>query len=272
MSKVLELAKLVLNENDTPLSASEIYAYANKNHSDIVNKTFSGATPIHSLGANLYVDSKRQDSLFVKFKDGKSAVKFGLKNKSYVSLSYMNSESNMSNSNNNYKEIDLHRFLVSFMNDCYCKTINTNSSSNKIKDKNTWIHPDIVGVKFMKEFYEKTTINLMKIYNENPFELYSFEMKKSINLSNVNEEFLQAATNSSWANYGYLVAKDIDDDGDLKEKLTRLNRTFGIGVIKLNVEAYSESRILYDAQKNEIDYDYIDNLIKLKNKDYRCFF
>lgn len=273
MNKALELAKLVLNENDVPMSAKRIYEYAVQNHADIVNQTFSGATPIDTLSSNLYVDAKRQDSLFVKYKEGTSAVRFGLKNKSYGSLTPVESEITTNNfSNCNYKEIDLHRFLVSFMDDCYCKTINANKSENKTKDKNTWIHPDIVGVKFMKEFYEKTTINLMKINNENPFELYSFELKQSINLSNVNDEFLQAATNSSWANYGYLVAKDIDDEGDLKEKLTRLNRTFGIGVIKLNVKTYSKSKILYPAQNKEIDYEFIDNLIQLKNKDIDEFF
>ncbi len=272
MNKALGLAKLVLEENDVPMSAKQIYDYAVKNHTDIVNKTFSGATPINTIGANLYVDAKKQDSLFIKYKEGGNAVRFGLKSKNYGSLALFESEVVQSANSNNYKEIDLHRFLVSFMDDCYCKTINANKSKNKIKDKNTWIHPDIIGVKFMKESYEKTTISLMKISNENPFELYSFEMKQSINLSNVNDEFLQAATNSSWANYGYLVAKDIDDEGDLKEKLTRLNNTFGIGVIKLSVKAYSESKILYPAQKKEIDYDFIDNLIELKNQDIDDFF
>ena len=59
---------------------------------------------------------------------------------------------------------------------------------------------------------------------------------------------------------------------DLKEKLTRLNRTFGIGVIKLNVQSYSESKILYEAQKNEIDYETLDKLIDLNNDGINDFF
>lgn len=272
MSKALDLAKMVLSENDCPMTVKQIYEYAVSNHSDIVNKTFSGATPMDTLGANLYVNAKKQDSFFLKYKDDTSAVRFGLKNKKYNNLVSVTEELESSSYISNYKEIDLHRFLVSFMDECYCKTINANKSEKIKKDKNTWIHPDIVGVKFMKEYYEKATIKLMQISNENPFELYSFEMKQCINLSNVNDEFLQAATNSSWANFGYLVAKDIDDEADLKEKLGRLNKTFGIGVIELNVKAFSESKILYPAQKKEIDYDFIDNLIKLKNQDIKDFF
>ena len=116
-------------------------------------------------------------------------------------------------------------------------------------------------------------MKLLNVNNKEKFELYSFEIKRSIDLANANVEFFQAASNSSWANYGYLVAKDIDEeDDDLKEKLTRLNRTFGIGVIKLNVQSYSESKVLYEAQKNEIDYETIDKLIELNNDRINVFF
>ena len=37
MNKAIELAKLVLSENDVLLTAKQIYEYAVKNHSDIVN-------------------------------------------------------------------------------------------------------------------------------------------------------------------------------------------------------------------------------------------
>ncbi len=49
----IELAKLVLSENDVPMTAKQIYEYAVKNHYDIVNQTFSGATPIDTLSARI---------------------------------------------------------------------------------------------------------------------------------------------------------------------------------------------------------------------------
>jgi hypothetical protein len=39
--------------------------------------------------------------------------------------------------------------------------------------------------------------------------LWSFEVKKELNSSNVRKSFFQAVSNSSWANEGYLVAVSI---------------------------------------------------------------
>ena len=40
----------------------------------------------------------------------------------------------------------------------------------------------------------------------------------------------------------------------------------------MDVKAYSESKILYEAQKREIDYDTIDEMIELNNDDINDFF
>lgn len=275
MSKVLNLAEKVLNDNSTPMTAKEIFDYAKNHYKDDVENTFSGKTPEHTLLSRLYVDTKKQNSKFIKFKTGASAAKFGLKNKEYSESSSSNEVENNKN-NENFKEKDLHRFLVSFMKDqgIYCKTINANKSDNNKKGKNSWVHPDIIGVKFLKEIYEGCTMELMKLNNVSPYELYSFELKKSINsLSELDDYYLQAAANSSWSNYGYLVAKDINTaDDDLMEKIKRLNTTFGIGVIKLDVESYSDSEIVFEADMKEIDYNFIDNLLKLNNTDIKEFF
>ena len=275
MIKALEIAKIVLKENEEPMNTKEIYEYAEKHYKEKVEETFSGATPIDSLGSCLYVDSKKQNSIFTKYKEGNQAVKFGLKEKIYNNEEITKSEIEKTFKQSNYKEIDLHKYLVSYMSfkyNIYSKTINANKSTNRLKDKNTWLHPDIIGVKFLKENYNKNTISLMKLNNENLFELYSFEMKKEINISNANIEFMQASINSSWANYGYLVAKEIDTSEEVIEKLERLNSIFGIGVIKLNTKAYSESKKIMEAKKKNIDYDYINNLIDLGNDDINIFF
>ena len=284
MGKVTDLAEKVLNENDLPMTAKQIYDYAVNNYDELVKETFSGKTPKDTLASQLYTNSKKQNTKFNKFKNGKDAIKFGLKSKDYGIESSNDSdnsyddESGNDNStedgNANWVESDLHKYLASYMSDvCYCKTIQETESVKGKKNSHTWVHPDIVGVRFFKEYYDEITMKLLNVNNKEKFELYSFEIKRSIDLANANVEFFQAASNSSWANYGYLVAKDIDEeDDDLKEKLTRLNRTFGIGVIKLNVQSYSESKVLYEAQKNEIDYETIDKLIELNNDRINVFF
>lgn len=284
MGKVTDLAEKVLNENSSPMTAKQIYDYAVKNYNELVEETFSGKTPEFTMSAQLYTNSKKQNTKFNKFKNGKEAIKFGLKGKDYGIVSsnesdnFYEDESINENSSEtkkgNWDESDLHKYLASYMSDiCYCKTIREKDSTKGKKNSHTWVHPDIVGVRFFKEYYDEITMELLNVNNKEKFELYSFEIKRSIDLSNANVEFFQAASNSSWANYGYLVAKDIDEeDEDLKEKLTRLNRTFGIGVIKLNVQSYSESKILYEAQKNEIDYETLDKLIDLNNDRINDFF
>ena len=72
-------------------------------------------------------------------------------------------------------------------------------------------------------------------------------------------------SNSSWANYGYLVAFEINVD--LFEEMERLNNAFGIGIIHMQA---NESRILFPARKNQLDYVTIEKLNNL-NKDFNTF-
>lgn len=61
------------------------------------------------------------------------------------------------------------------------------------------------------------------------------------------KSIFQALSNSSWANYGYLVVFDINED--VMEEMERLNRSFGIGIIKLS--PYSDDTTeLFSARKN----------------------
>ena len=89
-------------------------------------------------------------------------------------------------------------------------------------------------------------------------------------MSNVRESFFQAVSNSSWANFGYLVASQITGSDTLKE-LRVLCAAHGIGVIKLDVDNPSESQILIPAQeKTIIDQDYCSRLAR-ENKDFNNY-
>lgn len=169
-----------------------------------------------------------------------------------------------------YKERDLHRLLSNYLisqKNTLSKTI-FHETSKKSDQNQKWIHPDMVGVHF-SEFQETATVALMKAADIKQYvDLYSFELKCSIqNDHELKEAFFQALSNSSWANYGYLVSFEISDD--LMEEIERLNRSFGIGIIKLSTYD-TDTKILYPARKNEVDYFTVDKLSRI-NSDFRRF-
>lgn len=101
--------------------------------------------------------------------------------------------------------------------------------------------------------------------------MFSFEMKKELNYSNLRECYFQAVSNSSWAHEGYLVTLDIMDSDDFIEELSRLNNAFGIGVIKLNPENISQSEIVFQARKkNVLDWNTIERMSS-ENPDFMEF-
>lgn len=100
------------------------------------------------------------------------------------------------------------------------------------------------------------------------FKLTSYELKKTINTDyELKKSYFQAVSNSSWANYGYLVALEINSN--LNDEMERLNQSFGIGVIELKANPY-ESKILFQAKLRELDFKTIDKLCRV-NKNYEKF-
>lgn len=166
-------------------------------------------------------------------------------------------------------ERSLHRLLSDYLlgKNIFSKTI-FHESSTRIDQAQKWVHPDMVGVEF-NEFQESTTRTLLKVAETKEYvSLYSYELKRAIeNDHQLKEYFFQALSNSSWANYGYLVAFYINED--LEEEIERLNRAFGIGVIRLS--PYSDNvKILRPARKNELDYYTIDKMCRINN-DFKNF-
>jgi hypothetical protein len=99
-------------------------------------------------------------------------------------------------------------------------------------------------------------------------ELKMVELKKEINSdAELKKAFFQAVSNSSWANYGYLVAFEFSDG--IKDEMERLNQSFGIGFIKLNANPF-ESRILHQARYHELDFQTIDKLCQI-NLEFKKF-
>ena len=168
-----------------------------------------------------------------------------------------------------YEERSLHTLLSSYLKntEIYSKTIFHEQSSNKDANQ-IWTHPDMIGIKFLNP-KNKVSRNFLKTVSRmDTFELSSFELKREINTdSDLKRAFFQAVSNSSWANYGYLVAFDFNSA--LQEEMARLNQSFGIGIIKLAANPY-QSKVLYQAEFRELDFNTIDKLCKI-NKEFEKF-
>ena len=168
-----------------------------------------------------------------------------------------------------FSERDLHKLLSSYLKTLgiYTKTIYHEQSNGKDSNQ-MWTHPDMVGIRFLK-LQNKTSQNFLKAINQiETFKMSSYEIKKELNSdSELKKAFFQAVSNSSWANYGYLVAFEISDT--LLDEMARLNQSFGIGIIVLNANPY-QSKILYQAKYKELDFKTIDKLCKI-NKEFEKF-
>lgn len=133
------------------------------------------------------------------------------------------------------------------------------------------MHPDVVGVHFPFEDYDKEVRKLQDSLNVNYYKLYSFEMKPDLTMATLRRYYFQAVSNSSWANEGYLVVLNLKKDEELLSELKRLNNAFGIGVIHLNAECIEESEVLFAAkEKDFVDWDTV-NRLAIKNKDFNEF-
>lgn len=269
------LATDVLKNSDQPLTPEKIWEEAKKNSLDIKVGSL-GKTPVATLSAKLYVDIR--DNVNTPFvKATTRPTTFGLKSKNYGSnTTVINTPIQTF-----YKEKDLHSVLVKYLDSnqhfkCLTKTINqsaiTSIGRSPVKKANMWVYSDLIGVYFPYNDFSPISMDVMKYLNENPFKIYSFEMKTKIDFSNFKEYYFQAVSNSSWANEGYLVCDELLNDEDLLDELRILNSSHGIGLILLNKEHPEQSQILLNSRYNEkLDIFMLNKLIS-QNKDVEAVF
>jgi Uncharacterized protein conserved in bacteria len=149
----------------------------------------------------------------------------------------------------------------------FSKTIFHEKSLSK-ESGQVWTNPDMVGVSFLQLKNKTSQEFFKKINQKEAFKIYSYELKREISSDNeLKQAYFQAVSNSSWANYGYLVALDFSDD--LLDEIERLNQSFGVGVIKLKSYPY-QSEILYPARYKELEFKTIDKLCKM-NSEFEKF-
>lgn len=278
-----KLTEEVLRKEKIPLSAKEIWDYAIK--SGFTKKLHKniGKTPWATIGRYLYVEI-RDNEKSIYYQPSKRPAKFALKEfEKEVAVDIVSQEAKEATQQTlpeekekKFHERDLHPLLVTYANGknhfkAYLKTIYHESSLKGKRGQNEWLHPDLVGVYFPFDEYDKKTLNLQKSMVSNSTKIFSFEMKIELNFRNLREYYFQAVSNSSWANEGYIVVLRLDDDDEFIDELRRLNNAFGIGLLKLNIDNIDESEILFPAKINpDLDWDTVNRLAE-ENEKFKEF-
>lgn len=267
--EVLKVAQKILELKNQALSPNKMYHIADE-LGLTKDLNLKGKTPWASFASYIYVDLKTNPKTpFEKVQNKPVLIK--LKGQKISP----NEPSKTAKSS--FLEKDMHEALVAYTFsspkfNAYCKTIYHQKSQKSKPGIDKWIHPDIVGVSFDYANYSDSVINFMKKFNKIPLSLYSFELKREINAAKLREYYFQAVSNSSWANEGYLVAGEFDEsDDELMELAKKLNASFGIGIIKLDIDEPSQSEVLFlAAHKESLDFVMIDELSR-KNEDFKSF-
>lgn len=273
---LLDMAEEVLKETARPLTVSEIWNQGEQK--GLVKMTsVRSKNPKGTLNTALSNDVVKFGSRFVRIEES-PANRFGLSgrsNKTGGQKILKRDEDDVS-----YEEAQLHPLLAWFVlnssefhggKKIHTRTIDHTKTAGGARGFHQWMHPDMVGVYFPFDDLRKEVIDLSQEFKLNSgFQLFSFELKKSIDRSNYREYFFQAVSNSSWANEGYLVASDISGHQELRRELERLSNAFGIGIIELNTKDAGDSRVLFNARnRKELDWDTINKLHD--NESFKSF-
>jgi hypothetical protein len=259
-----------LDEINNPTTYLDIY-----NH--IVKNTYydfgAAKTPASTISALLGGFIRNGDTRVKRIKkEGGTYFYYLTKNEQNISIDTLDGEAETKITKivkaiktKTFEERDLHKLLSSYLKNSgtYSKTIFHEQSNGKDNNQ-IWTHPDMIGIKFLN-LQTKASQNFLKSINRvDTFKMSSYELKKEINSdSELKKAFFQAVSNSSWANYGYLVAFEFSDS--LNEEMARLNQSFGIGIIELNSNPY-QSKILFPATYRDLDFKTIDKICKMNNE------
>lgn len=220
-------------------------------------------TPLNTVNAQLGDFIKRNDSRVKRIKKENKYEYYLSKYENKLNLTQnnereFNQKVKLPNSKT-YHERDLHILLSSFLKnkDISSKTVYHEKSTRKDKNQK-WVHPDMIGIDFL-QLKDKGSNSLLKAINKSDmFNLISYELKKEIKTDyDLKECYFQAVSNSSWANFGYLVTFGINQN--LRDEMQRLNQSFGIGIIELKAKVF-ESEVLFPAKYRELDFKTIDKL------------
>ncbi|WP_418001187.1 hypothetical protein [Moraxella oculi] len=283
----VELAVLAMTIANRPMTTAQLWQFVLQNNLhhqlksfDVSSQQFKGKTPKASFGAAIVTNKERFQEV-----PNTKPKQYILKN-----ANISNDECECQNSIDknaimiktsskkaNFHERDLHSLLAYFLKnddyfEAYSKTIFHEESQKGIRGEDKWLYPDMVAVNFEYANYGKNNVlQFIEKFDIKPIKIFSFEIKKELNFSTYKESFFQAVSNSSWANEGYLVALMIDNNSQFIEALQKLSQSFGIGIIELNLNHVSQSKIISPAKyKEKMDYSVVNELAS-KNPNFKDF-
>lgn len=260
----------VLEDNQGSFTYLEVLKMIDsKNYVDWSNSK----TPSDTIGAQLGHFIRQNDTRVKRVKGKKGFEYYSSKYERELNLSEIiekEESSSKKSESKKYQERDLHKLLSSYLKsqNTYSKTIFHEKSANSKDDHQKWIHPDMIGIDFLNLKNKKSNALLKVINKADAFNLISYEIKREIKSDyELKKCFFQAVSNSSWANYGFLVAFEISQN--LMDEMERLNQSFGIGIIELKGNPY-ESKILFQAKFKELDFKTMDKLCEI-NPEFENF-
>lgn len=269
----LELAKRVLEEEKKPLSVDEIWDTAKSKGYD-KDLASQGKTPSATIAAQIYVnirDSKKSPFVKIGARPRRFSLRSLLSDADLEALDESQSEVETPRKAAEFLERDLHPFLsyyAYFFLKAYTKTIQHSRSDRR--EFGEWIHPDMVGFYFPVDDWKPEVIEFGSAIGNIATKLFSFEIKRELTFGNLRESFFQTVSNSSWSHEGYLVAAQISTDEEFQAELRRLSTSFGIGVIKIDIDDPDSSEIVFPAKPREnLDWDAINKLTI--NPDFKEF-
>lgn len=170
-------------------------------------------------------------------------------------------------------EVSLYPLLIKYLQEelrLDCRRIDEKTSSNSHgADGNRWLHPDIVAMERLDRNWSETVRTCVGHGKEGTTRLWSFEVKKDLKPGNVRRYFFQAVSNSSWANFGYLVATSMSDN--VEAELQMLCELHGIGLLILNTASLFESQIRFPARERPaVDWLSVNRIVE-ENADFRSY-
>lgn len=135
---------------------------------------------------------------------------------------------------------------------------------------NKWLYPDVVALEALTAGFNKEVLEAIRESGDRRARLWSFEVKRLLNRSNVREAYFQAVSNSSWANFGYLVAAEIEGSATLRE-IQMLYAVHGIGLIQLDHQNPAESIVQIPArERTTVEWSMCSRLAE-ENSDFAKF-
>ena len=144
----------------------------------------------------------------------------------------------------------------------YSRHIPVTGNRRQQAGQNLWLFPDLVGVQDLGEYWGDSVKKCVSEGSHNRIKFWSFEVKREVNKSSIRENFLEAASNSSWANFAYLAAPEPNKDEDFERELRLLCNIHGIGFIVIDKDNFSEGYIKIPAVEKSVDWSAIDRLAR----------